>query len=270
MDLHQPQQEIRQAALHALGMQDPSAKMLAVAAIRPEFALDTELMLQPKLGRPSAPVLVHPRHVPTRSVGEAVGRGMLLHALAHIEFNAINLALDVMVRFAGMPKDFYLDWLRVAQEEAHHHGLLCKRMADYGVIYGDYPAHDGLWQMAEKTADSLLARLALVPRLLEARGLDVSPAIRNKLANAGDEASAQVLDIILRDEIGHVAIGNAWFNHQCRLAGMAPIEAFEHCLKAYVAPQPRSPFNFDARAKAGFSEDELAWLMQLEVAQASQ
>ncbi|HEX4916766.1 MAG TPA: ferritin-like domain-containing protein [Limnobacter sp.] len=263
-------QDIRQAALFALGMCDPSAKMHAVAAISPNFPVDTQSVLHPKLGRPTAPALVHPRHVPTRSVGEAVGRGMLLHALAHIEFNAINLALDVMVRFAGMPKDFYLDWLRVAQEEAYHHDLLCKRMADYGVAYGDYAAHDGLWQMAEKTAGSLLARLALVPRLLEARGLDVSPAIRSKLAKAGDEASARVLDIILRDEIGHVAIGNAWFNHLCRKEGLEPIDAFERCLRDYLAPQPRSPFNFEARAMAGFSEDELAWLMQLEVAQANQ
>ncbi|HEX4879018.1 MAG TPA: ferritin-like domain-containing protein [Limnobacter sp.] len=263
-------QEVRQAAWHALGLSDPLEKMTAVAAIQPTWPLDCKQSLQPQLGRPAAPLLVHPRHVPTRSVAEAQGRGMLLHALAHIEFNAINLALDVMVRFAGMPSAFYLDWLQVAQEEAYHHELLCRRMADYGLAYGDYPAHDGLWQMAEKTAGSLLARLALVPRLLEARGLDVSPAIRIKLANAGDEASARVLDVILRDEIGHVAIGNRWFNHQCLEEGLEPIEAFERCLKSHLAPQPRSPFNFEARAKAGFSEDELTWLMQLEVAQAGQ
>lgn len=140
----------------------------------------------------------------------------------------------------------------------------------YALNYGDYPAHDGLWQMAEKTKHSLLARLALVPRLLEARGLDVSPAIREKLAAAGDMDSAEVLDIILRDEIGHVAIGNRWFNEVCNNEQRDPIEAFEHCLREYTAPQPRSPFNFKARAQAGFSEEELAWLMQVELEQSAQ
>lgn len=270
MEVCPPAIEIRSAAQAALRLQDPDEKMKAVAAIDPAWPLDVGLNLTAELGRPANPQLVHPRHVPTRGVGEAVGRGMLLHALAHIEFNAINLALDAVVRFAGLPAQFYLDWLGVAKEEAYHHGLLCQRMADYDVVYGQYPAHDGLWQMAEKTAGSLLARLALVPRLLEARGLDVSPAIRNKLASAGDVASAEVLDIILRDEIGHVAIGNKWFNHQCEVQGLQAIEAFEDCLQRYLAPQPRSPFNFEARAQAGFSEDELAWLMQLEVAQTGQ
>lgn len=231
--------------------------------------IDTQLALSPQMGRPEAPVLTQPRKVPHGSVLKPEGRGMLLHALAHIEFNAINLALDLIVRFKGMPVEFYLDWMKVAQEEAYHHSLLCDRLQDYGIRYGDYPAHDGLWQMAEKTKDSLLARLALVPRLLEARGLDVSPAIRQKLDEAGDKDSAAVLDIILRDEIGHVAIGNRWFNELCRQSGVDPLSAFEDCLERYMSPKPRSPFNFEARKQAGFSEAELAWLLQLECEQSN-
>jgi uncharacterized ferritin-like protein (DUF455 family) len=226
--------------------------------------VNTQLRLLAEMGRPEAPVLTQPRNVPHGSVSTFRGRGMLLHSLAHIEFNAINLALDLIVRFHGMPVEFYLDWLKVAQEEAYHHTLLCERMQEYGIQYGDYSAHDGLWQMAEKTKDNLLARLALVPRLLEARGLDVSPAIRQKLDAAGDHASAGVLDIILRDEIGHVAIGNRWFNELCQQSGVDPISAFENCLEQYLSPKPRSPFNFEARKMAGFSEAELAWLQQLE------
>lgn len=230
---------------------------------------DCKELLQAVMGRPDAPVLTQPRNVPHGPVTNQEGRGKLLHALAHIEFNAINLALDLIVRFHGMPSAFYRDWGKVAQEEAYHHTLLCKRMNVYGIQYGDYSAHDGLWQMAEKTKDSLLARLALVPRLLEARGLDVSPAIRQKLDAAGDLESAAVLDIILRDEIGHVAIGNRWFNELCQQSGVDPLEAFENCLEQYLSPKPRSPFNFEARRKAGFSEAELAWLHQLEYDQLS-
>lgn len=261
---------LRLAALQALQCQCPVDKVRMVDAISPDLPIEPNQQFEPVVGRPAAPVLVHPARVPTRKVNQPEGRGMLLHSLAHIEFNAINLALDLLVRFHGLPAAFYLDWLRVAKEEAYHHTLLCERLAQYGLVYGQYPAHDGLWQMAEKTKGSLLARLALVPRLLEARGLDVSPAIREKLAAAGDLASAEILDIILRDEIGHVAIGNRWFNEICNNEKRDPIEAFEACLRQYTAPQPRSPFNFEARAKAGFSEAELAWLMQVELEQSAQ
>lgn len=229
-----------------------------------EQCIGTHRRLVAEMGRPAAPVLTQPRHVPHGSVLKPEGRGMLLHALAHIEFNAINLALDLIVRFEGMPAEFYLDWMKVAQEEAYHHSLLCERLRHYGIEYGDYPAHDGLWQMAEKTKNSLIARLALVPRLLEARGLDVSPAIRQKLEAAGDEQSALVLDIILNDEIGHVAIGNRWFNELCQQSGVDPISEFESCLEQYLSPKPRSPFNFEARKQAGFSDAELEWLLNLE------
>jgi uncharacterized ferritin-like protein (DUF455 family) len=264
------EQTLRHAALQALECQSSVEKVRLVLEINESWPVRKDAEFSPGVGRPTKPELVHPARVPTRKVNQPVGRGMLLHSLAHIEFNAINLALDLLVRFSSMPEQFYLDWLKVAKEEAYHHSLLCNRMAAYGLNYGDYPAHDGLWQMAEKTKGSLLARLALVPRLLEARGLDVSPAIREKLALAGDMESAEVLDIILRDEIGHVAIGNRWFNEVCNNERREPIEAFETCLRDYTAPQPRSPFNFKARAQAGFSEEELAWLMQVELEQSAQ
>lgn len=258
---------LRRAAQAALACADVLGKVQRVQAIDLALVVGEAELLTPVLGRPPQPLLMSPREVPTRSVVEVEGRGMLLHALAHIEFNAINLALDLVVRFDGMPQQFYLDWMRVAKEEALHHVLLCKRLAAYGLKYGDYPAHDGLWQMAEKTKDSLLARLALVPRLLEARGLDVSPSIREKLQSVGDTESAEVLDVILRDEIGHVAIGNHWFKNQCDLADLDPIQAFEMSLLQYCAPKPRAPFNYPAREQAGFSEQELAWLQQLEFEQ---
>jgi uncharacterized ferritin-like protein (DUF455 family) len=258
---------LRRAAQIALACDGVDHKVRRVQEIDASLPVGEAELLTPVLGRAALPVLVHPREVPTRSVVEVEGRGMLLHALAHIEFNAINLALDLMVRFDGMPVTFYQEWMRVAKEEALHHELLCKRLTAYGLRYGDYPAHDGLWRMAEKTKDSLLARLALVPRLLEARGLDVSPGIRAKLQAAGDLESAAVLDVILRDEIGHVAIGNHWFNVLCDQAGLDPVSAFEMSLQQYCAPKPRAPFNYPARERAGFTEQELAWLQQLEFEQ---
>lgn len=260
-------QSLRQLAQQALATHCASEKVALTLSIPEQGIIDPSSKYEAIAGRPVQPELVHPRQVPTRNVTSAEGRGMLLHALAHIEFNAINLALDLVVRFEAMPEAFYHDWLKVAREEAYHHQLLVQRLADYGLTYGRYPAHDGLWQMAEKTKDSLMARLALVPRLLEARGLDVSPAIRKKLAEVQDQESAQVLDIILRDEIGHVAIGNHWFNFLCDQQNANPIAMFEQCLVEYQAPSPRSPFNFDAREQAGFTPDELNWLLQLELKQ---
>lgn len=259
---------LRTGAFEALICTDPVEKVQLTKSLSSAGELiNASLSFPDAVGRPCRPELVNPRKVPNRAVNTRDGRGMLLHALAHIEFNAINLALDLIVRFRDLPAEFYFDWLKVAKEEALHHELLCARLHDYGLSYGDYPAHDGLWQMAEKTKASLLARLGLVPRLLEARGLDVSPGIRAKLASVGDLQSAQVLDVILRDEIGHVEIGNRWFNYECQRLSLDPINAFESCLSEYAAPMPRSPFNYEAREQAGFSKAELAWLHQLEFEQ---
>ena len=215
-------------------------------------------------GRPERPELVEPSSLKRRSMQSDAGRAVLLHALAHIEFNAINLALDAVWRFASMPRDFYLDWLKVAAEEAHHFSLLSARLAEFGHVYGDFPAHDGLWEMAQRTRADVLARMALVPRTLEARGLDASPPIRKRLAQAGDHASAAILDVILRDEIGHVLIGNRWFRHLCDGEGLDPHTTYERLAAQYHAPKLRGPFNFEARRDAGFDEAELRALAGLD------
>jgi uncharacterized ferritin-like protein (DUF455 family) len=215
-------------------------------------------------GRPERPELVEPRKLGRRSMQSAEGRAVLLHALAHIEFNAINLALDAVWRFAGMPAVFYTDWLKVAAEEAHHFSLLVARLAEFGHAYGDFPAHDGLWDMCDRTRGDVLARMALVPRTLEARGLDASPPIRARLQQAGDHTSAAILDVILRDEIGHVLIGNFWFRHLCEQDDLDPHSTYVRLAEQYHAPKLRGPFNFEARRDAGFDAAELAALAGLE------
>jgi uncharacterized ferritin-like protein (DUF455 family) len=188
------------------------------------------------------------------------GRAALIHALAHIEFNAINLALDAVWRFADMPQQYYADWLKVAAEEAYHFELLNGYLLNMGYQYGDFNAHNSLWEMAERTNADVLARMALVPRTMEARGLDASPPLRNKFVQIGDTDAAEILDIILRDEIGHVAIGNHWFNWLCEQRGLEPIACYETLAKQYSAPAMRKPLNMEARRKAGFTEEELARL----------
>ena len=260
--------DLRRSALAALGESEPGAKIAAVEALhdryragravcRPEVSLEEPPGLP---GRPAKPELVEPRSLRHRGMQTEAVRAVLLHAIAHIEFNAINLALDAIWRFAGMPEAFYADWLRVAAEEARHFGLLQARLLEFGRCYGDFPAHDGLWDMCVRTRDDVLARIALVPRTLEARGLDASPPIRARLVQAGDEASAAILDVILRDEIGHVRIGNHWFRYLCDQRGLEPHATFTRLSETYRAPRLRGPFNFDARRAAGFDEEELAAL----------
>jgi uncharacterized ferritin-like protein (DUF455 family) len=211
-------------------------------------------------GRPARPELIPPKQVQHRSMASAEGRAAMIHALTHIEFNAINLALDALWRFDGMPPEYYADWLQVAAEEALHFSLLDRHLQTLGHRYGDFPAHNSLWEMAEKTREDVLARMALVPRTLEARGLDASPQMRAKLAQAGDQAAAEILDIILRDEIGHVAIGNRWYNFLCAQRSLDPIAIYDELALRYKAPVLRGPFNFEARRAAGFKEAELAAL----------
>lgn len=208
-------------------------------------------------GRPQRPVLVPHTEVRQRSVASVEGRAALIHAIAHIELNAIDLAADVTWRFAGMPDAFYRDWFGVMQEEALHFQLLRDHLAGLGYAYGDFPAHKGLWEMAERTRHDVLARVALVPRTLEARGLDASPAVRSKLLSAGDRKGATLIDIILHDEIGHVAIGNRWYAWLCAERGLDPIATFAQLTSTHAAPRPRGPFNLEARRAAGFSAAEL-------------
>lgn len=211
-------------------------------------------------GRPEAPRLVHPRDVPQRGMGTVEGRAAFLHAIAHIEFNAINLAWDAVYRFRGMPEGFYADWVGVADDEARHFAMLTARMAELGAAYGDHDAHNGLWEMAEKTAGDVTARMALVPRTLEARGLDATPAVRAKLAQVGDHEAAAILDIILRDEVGHVAIGNRWYHWLCTRDAKDPVALYAELAVRHKAPSPRGPFNREARRAAGFSDEEMAIL----------
>jgi uncharacterized ferritin-like protein (DUF455 family) len=203
---------------------------------------------------------VAPNEVPARPVHTAQGRAALLHAIAHIEFNAINLALDAVWRFPGLPVDYYLDWLQVAQEEAKHHTLLSEHLASLGHAYGDFNGHDGLWAMTYQTRNDFIARMALVPRTLEARGLDATPPIQKKLAQAGDHRAVAILEVILREEVGHVAIGNRWYRHACEQAGLDPVRHYRTLIAQYTAPRLRPPFNLKARQAAGFSAEELDYL----------
>lgn len=253
---------MRRQALRALCLSDPSQKVEAVRALASQGLPNPHDVLSapPSVtipGRPARPDLVGPFKVKQRSVHTKEGRAALVHALVHIEFNAINLALDVMWRFGGMPQAFYLDWLRVATEEALHFELLVGHLQSLGYRYGDFPAHDGLWEMAERTSDNLLARLALVPRTLEARGLDASPAVRQKFQIVGDARAAEIIDIILRDEIGHVAVGNHWYRHVCDDQGLDPVLTYAELARQYRAPRLKGPFNLSARRAAGFTEPEL-------------
>ena len=206
--------------------------------------------------RPARPHLRAPREVPRRRIShEPAGRIALLHAIAHIELNAIDLAWDIIARFTGegLPRGFHDDWLAVADDEARHHGLLTERLADLGAAYGDMPAHDGLWQAAEDTAHDLLARLSVVPLVLEARGLDVTPGMIAKLQAVGDDESAAILRVIYDDEIGHVAVGKRWFDWLCRQRGLAPCETWHALVRRHFKGQLKAPFNAEGRDAAGFS-----------------
>lgn len=211
-------------------------------------------------GRPERPVLVEPRELADRKLTSPEGRAALVHAVAHIEFNAINLALDAIYRFRDFPADYYRDWLGIAVDEARHFGWLSARLAELGHRYGDFPAHNGLWAMAVQTADDPLARMALVPRVLEARGLDVTPGMIRRLAGAGDRATVAILERILAEEIGHVAAGTRWFKHCCAARGCEPLPTFLGLLERVPPGALRGPHNVDARRSAGFTEAELAAL----------
>lgn len=257
--------ELRALALYWAGQTDAAAKAAGVIELAKAWAagqvgLDPAISLQAQVsipGRPALPELISPKFVKHRSMRTTEGRAALIHALTHIEFNAINLALDAIWRFAGMPAAYYADWLQVAGEEALHFSLLAGHLQILGHQYGDFPAHNSMWEMADKTSGDILARMALVPRTLEARGLDATPLTRAKLAQAGDHAAAEILDIILRDEIGHVAIGNHWYKVLCDERGLDPVPTYADLALHYKAPVLRGPFNLDARRAAGFSELEL-------------
>ncbi len=212
-------------------------------------------------GMPRDLQLVDPRELPRRGLGHNEGKAIFLHAIAHIEYNAINLALDAIYRFDGLPEAYYLDWLKVAEEEADHHQRVLSRLSDLGHQYGDFPAHNGLWDIAQRTASDLVARMAMIPCVFEARGLDVTPPMIQKLQNVGDSASADILQFILEEELGHVEIGVKWYRYACALQKAEPVETFIALLEKYLPNKRQGPFNVPYRLRAGFTEE---WLSRLD------
>jgi uncharacterized ferritin-like protein (DUF455 family) len=258
------------SALACLACSDPVVKVeltrvfaANVASGRLDLAAHDPIQPMGAPGRPDRPRLVAPRQLPARGLGSVEGRASLVHAVAHIEFNAINLALDAVYRFRDMPPAYYRDWAAVAADEARHFSLLITRLGELGFGYGDFDAHDGLWDMAMRTAGSCVARMALVPRVLEARGLDVTPGMIERLRRVNDDATVAILETILREEVEHVAAGSRWFAWCCERDGVEPQATFERLLDAHLRGALRGPFNIEARLRAGFTAEELARLDEL-------
>lgn len=261
--------ELRATALAILASSDAQTKVSQLLKLFDEYQqhrvtldvsskIDSQNLILP--GRPVKPELVLPKLVPKRRMDTPEGRAGLLHSLAHIEFNAMNLALDAIWRFPDMPKEYYEDWLKVAKEEAYHFTLVNEHLHTLGFAYGDFPAHNSLWEMVERTTDSVIARMALVPRTMEARGLDAVPSIRDRFKQIKEARAVEILEIILNDEIGHVLIGNRWFNFLCSKDNLSPITAYRELAGKYRAPVLKAPFNIEARKQAGFTSEELSLL----------
>jgi uncharacterized ferritin-like protein (DUF455 family) len=264
--------ELRETSLAILANTDVQSKVSQLANLFDEYQAghivvnlagnpDSQNNCLP--GRPVKPDLVAPKFVPKRKMDTVEGRAILWHSLAHIEFNAMNLALDAIWRFPNMPKAYYEDWLRVAKEESYHFSLINAHLQSFGFSYGDFPAHNSLWEMVERTTNSAIARMALVPRTMEARGLDAVPEIRDRFKQIKDDRAVEILEIILHDEIGHVLVGNRWFNFLCANDNLSPITTYRELAEKYRAPTLRGPFNFDAREQAGFTSEELELLESL-------
>ncbi|MEE9313727.1 MAG: ferritin-like domain-containing protein [Rhizobiaceae bacterium] len=258
---------LREAAVAALRASDLDTKIaLTRVAARQWFkgslgiGGNIQLSIPDRPGRPVRPNLVSPDKLRKRSIHTEKGRFALLHAIAHIELNAIDLAWDIVARFASptgqappMPRSFYDGWVRVALEEAKHFSLLRERLGELGGDYGDLDAHDGLWEAAQTTGHALRARLAVVPLILEARGLDITPSLLRKMDEVGDERSARIFHIIYRDEEGHVAVGAKWFRFLCLRDGVEPAAAFQNLVRKHFRGPLKPPFNDLARARAGLT-----------------
>jgi len=263
--------DIHQAALACLMEADPGQKAACVRRVQQDFAAGLLLLHESAdilpisdPGRPLRPTLVPRNQLATRGLGSLEGRLALAHALAHIEFNAINIGLDAVYRFQAMPREFYADWLSVAVEEAAHFELLRAYLNDHGKDYGDYPAHDDLWDMVRRTDDDVLIRMALVPRVLEARGLDVTPGLQKRLRGVGEVRLVEILDVIYREEMGHVRIGTHWFRHLCSQRGLDARIAFRDLLNQYMSGRIRGPYDELGRIHAGFTPEEMDDLRAME------
>ncbi|MDA0231277.1 MAG: ferritin-like domain-containing protein [Proteobacteria bacterium] len=263
-----PTSDLAVAARAVLCEPDPQSKVARTHAAAedwyagrsalPQMATTTITNTMPvRPARPALPQLMAPRLMPRRRVGGVRGRIALLHAVAHIELNAIDLAWDLIGRFTAFdwPTEFFNDWVGVAADEARHFSMLSTRLNELGASYGDLPAHDGLWEAAMETSHDPLARLAVVPMVLEARGLDVTPAMIARLHRVDDDASAALLEIILREEIAHVAAGQRWFGYLCRIRGLSEHETWRKLVAAHYRGVPRPPFNEAARRAAGMAPE---------------
>lgn len=251
---------LQDAAIAALRECDPIAKCsltrdMAERWRRRRLSLSAQraAMVPERPGRPDKPALVPPNRVPRRSLSSARGKAALLHSIAHIELNAVDLALDIIARFAivRMPRSFHDDWVQVADEEAKHFALVTSRLGDFGSTYGDFPAHDGLWETAQRTGHDLRARLAVVPLVLEARGLDVTPSLLRQMEAMGDEETTRVFRVIYEDEKGHVAVGAKWFRFLCHREGLEPDGEFRRLVREHFRGPLKPPFNELARARSG-------------------
>jgi uncharacterized ferritin-like protein (DUF455 family) len=260
--------------MSTLAIRDKAGEALAEASVDRKVLLALQLaafnesgqMVRSSMtlspGFPARPLLVSPTAVPKRGFGGIHSRdyAALIHSIAHIEFNAINLALDAAWRFDNMPDQYYRDWIKVAFEEAEHFSLLNAHLASLGFAYGDFEAHAGLWEMAERTSHDVLHRMALVPRVLEARGLDATPRLLPKIRSMGDRNGVQILERILADEVGHVSIGNHWFRFICEQRGIDAQMTMRWLWRQYDAPPAFPPINEDARRAAGFDDEDFEFL----------
>lgn len=221
------------------------------------YVINCELI---KPGRPEKPVLIAPKDVPKRNIQTLEGKAAMIHSFAHIEFNAINLVWDLICRFQDMPEEFYFDWTQVVSEETRHFSLLRDHLNHLGYDYGDFPAHDGLWTIAKKTEHDILLRLAVVPRIMEARGLDVTPNLIERFRHIKDDKTVSILGLILKEEIGHVLIGTKWYRYMCEKFNQNPEEKFRQSIDEFLPSARTKKINHKARLLAGFSQSELDYL----------
>jgi len=262
-------ENLHERAYFCLIETDVDAKLALAGSLNNDFKagkldiVDIELPDVVHAGRPEKPVLVSPRLTPKRKLGTDKGRAAAIHSFCHIEFNAINLACDAVYRFSNMPDNYYRDWCQIMAEEAYHFGLLRDRLRQMNCDYGDFPAHNGLWELAVKTAHNLLDRMALIPRVMEARGLDVTPMIQKKFMNVGDQQTVDILGIILSDEIAHVEAGSRWFRFLCEQQGLDAEKTYISLVQKYMKGDMHCPMHFQARLEAGFTESELETLQEL-------